>query len=83
MQYSSMMQVPNTRNARLLNMLVRLEPEMAKVSGFHVKLVESSGVPLSRLFQRTPSRHICHWEDCPAYLIARGKRRCQGAKGPR
>ena len=66
MKFSSIMQVPNTRDAKLLNMLVELEPEMATISGYHVKMTESSGVPLSRLFQRTPYRLRCHWEACPA-----------------
>ena len=69
MKFSSIMQVPNTRDARLLNTLVRIEPEVAKVTGYNVKMVERSGIALSRLFQRVPTRTKCHWESCPVCAV--------------
>ena len=46
--------------------LVRLEPQLAKITGYNVKIVESSGTQLARLFQRVYSPRTCHWDECPA-----------------
>ena len=69
MKFSTILQVPNSKNARLLNSLINKEDELARVTGYNVKLVEKSGMPLSRLFQRTSKRERCHWKDCVVCLV--------------
>ena len=46
--------------------LMKIEPQLAKLTGYNVKIVEKSGVQLARLFQRVYSPSTCHWNDCPA-----------------
>ena len=66
MDYSTILRVPNTRNSQLLNNLIKHETRLAKITGYNVKLVESSGVQLARLLQKNFSTKKCHWEDCAA-----------------
>ena len=69
MRFTSFMQVPNTKNARLLNLLILNEHKLAEISGYNVKLIEMSGITSSRLFQRVPGRTACHWDTCPVCLV--------------
>ena len=48
------MQVPNSKNGRLLKMLIKAEPKMAKISKYQVKYIEKSGKQLSKMFQKDP-----------------------------
>ena len=56
--------VPNTTNARLAKKLIKLEPSLAKMTKYNVKIVEKSGIQLSRLFQRVYSPNTCQWSSC-------------------
>ena len=74
MDYSTILQVPNSRNSDLLNNLIKAEDKLAHMSGYNVKLVEQSGVQLSRLFPGMPSSSKkCHWLACPVCKEYTGK----------
>ena len=61
---TSVLFVPNSHNGILLKKLEEKEPLLTKLSGYCVRLVESSGVPLSRLFSLDMSDGKCHRFDC-------------------
>ena len=50
MEFGTILQVPSTRNSVLFNNLVKAEDKLVPVSGYCVKMVEQSGIQLSRLF---------------------------------
>ena len=52
MMYTSMMQVQNSKDGRLLKELVKLEPKVAKATGYNIKLCEKSGIQTIRFFNR-------------------------------
>ena len=52
LDYSTVMQVPSTADGRLLKGLARIEPRLAKISGYQCKLIEKGGMPLSRMFYK-------------------------------
>ena len=64
MDYSTVLQVPSSKDSRLLRALSRVEPGLAKTTNFHVKLVEKSGRPLSKMFQTDFSDGRCGRESC-------------------
>ena len=70
LKYTTVLQVPNSNNAALVKELARLEPKLAKLTKYSVKLVEKSGIPLARLFNRTFDESNCHWQDCPVCLYS-------------
>ena len=61
---STVLFVPNSNQGTLLKRLEQKEPMLTRLSGFKVRLVESSGVPLSRLFSVDLSDGYCHRFDC-------------------
>ena len=66
MDYRTVLQVPNSKNGVLLKNLIKAEDNLALISGYNVKMVEQSGVQLSRIFPGMPSStKKCHWTDCP------------------
>ena len=73
LKYSSLLQVPSTRGARLLKSLIKQEESLARVTGYNVKLVEKAGTPLARLFQRVYVPQYCHGEDCHPCLFSSDK----------
>ena len=54
-EFSSLVQVPSTKDAKLLKALIKLETKQAGITGYNVKITEKPGIPLARLFQRTYS----------------------------
>ena len=72
---STVLQVPSSKGSRLLVALARNEPKIAKLTGYHTKLTEKSGVQLSRLFTRVTVPKICDWEKCGVCLS--GGDRCR------
>ena len=52
------MQVPSTDGGTLLKSLARIEPRLAKISGYQCKLTEKSGKPLSRFFPKDFSSDV-------------------------
>ena len=70
-----MLHVPNTMNCVLLNDLIKAEQKLVLVSGYNVKLVEQSGIPLARIFQGLSgsSTRTCHWSLCPVCTEFTGK----------
>ena len=64
MEYTSIMHVPSSKDSRLLKMLAKSEPRLAKVTGYQVKYVEMSGRQLSKYFQKERSENRCFRIDC-------------------
>ena len=64
MKFSSVIQVPNTKNGILLKGLARLERTLAKATGYNIKIIEKSGTQLSRIFDRVFGPLNCHSEKC-------------------
>ena len=60
--FSTVMSVPNTRDASLAKTLIRNEAKLAKLTKYNVKIVEKSGLQLRRLLQRVYAPIRCH---CP------------------
>ena len=80
-EFSSLVQVPSTKDAKLLKALIKLETKLAGITGYNVKITEKPGIPLARLFQRTYSPESCHWLNCPVCVNKEeGKRsRCRAS----
>ena len=70
---TSVLFVPNSYNGILLKRLEEKEPLLTKLSGYCVRLVESSGIPLSRLFSLDMSDGRCHRYDCLVCMLFSGK----------
>ena len=64
MKYTSILQVPSSKNSRLLRAIAKIEPRLAKSTGYHVKLTEKGGRPLSKCFSRGLSDEKCFRDDC-------------------
>ena len=69
-----MLNVPNTKDARLAKSLIRGESKLAKMTKYNVKIVKKSGIQLCRLFQRLYSPARCYWEGCPVCVYSDGKK---------
>ena len=63
MPYSSVIMVPNTLKSALANALALSEPKLAKRCGYQVKICETSGTQLSKLFT-IPTSRTCEREKC-------------------
>ena len=61
---STVLFVPNSNQGVLLSNLEKVEPMLARLSGYSVKLVEAGGIALSRLFSVDLSSGRCHRADC-------------------
>ena len=74
-----MLNVPNTKDANLIQNLIRSENQLARLSNYNVKMVEKSGIQLSRLFKRVFSPIRCHWLDCPVCTnsLSKGSSGCR------
>ena len=70
MQYSTLMQVPNTAGGKLISMLSKAEPRLAKLTGFQIKYVERSGRVLSKEFRKGFSHNKCHRPRCDVCRMA-------------
>ena len=68
LDFSTLLQVPSTKGARLLKALMALEPGLARMSKYNVKIIEKAGTPLSRMFQRIHVPEVCHLPDCQVCL---------------
>ena len=70
---STVLFVPNSNGAALIKRLEQKEPLLTRLTGFKVRLVESSGIPLSRLFSLDLSDGLCHRLDCTVCEKHNGK----------
>ena len=64
MKFSTVLQVPSSKGSMLLKSLAKIEPRLARTTGYNTKLVEKSGVQLVRLFDRVFKPSKCHSEKC-------------------
>ena len=63
--YSTVLNVPNTKEANLARRLIKGESRLAKMTNYNVKITEKSGIQLCRLFQRIYTPRRCFWDGCP------------------
>ena len=70
---SAVLFVPNSNKSILLKKLEQKEPLLARLSGYTIRLVESSGTPLSRHFSLDLSDGLCHRIDCLVCASHTGK----------
>ena len=75
--FSMILQVPNTSNSTLLKEIAKVEPKLARTTGYSAKLVEKSGVQLGRLFDRKMERRTCGRDVCLPCESTMGKSRCK------
>ena len=68
-----MLFVPNSNQSILLKRLEKKEPQLSRLYGYKVRLVEASGSPLSTMFSLDLSDGICHRIDCHVCLTHNGK----------
>ena len=64
MSYSSVMHVPSSKDSRLLRMMSKAEPRIAKITGYQIKFVEKPGRNLCNMFQKEASLTKCYRDDC-------------------
>ena len=67
-QFTTILQVQSSQNSRLLKELAKVEPRLTKSSGYHVKLVEKGGKPLSKCFSKDFNEARCNRVDCEPCL---------------
>ena len=75
--YSTVLQVPNTHGSALLREIAKVEPRMARASGYSAKLVERSGVQLGRMFDRKMERATCGRKDFQPCVLSDKKSSCK------
>ena len=73
MSFTSIIQVPNSRNGVVVKELAKIEPRLAKTTGVNIKLVGKSGVQLGRLFDRVFKPKTCHAQSCVVCRYHEGK----------
>ena len=64
MPYTTILQVPSSKDSRLLKAIAKIEPRLAKTTNYHAKLVEKSGKSLSKCFSKDFSSGKCFRTDC-------------------
>ena len=64
MPFTSVLQIQNSKGSKLLREVAKIEPRLAKFTGYHIKLVERGGKPLSNMFNKSISTSKCHRIDC-------------------
>ena len=64
MSFTTVIKVPGTKGSRLLRKLSKIEPRVAKSSGYQCKIVEESGKPLSYSFSKNIGCDKCPRPDC-------------------
>ena len=74
MNFTTLLQVPNTSGGLLLRKLAESEHKLSRQSGYNVRLTEKSGIQLCRLFQRVFTPTTCHWERCPVCRSSDGSK---------
>ena len=63
-EYTTVLQVPSSRNSRLFREIAKIEPRLTKMTGYQVKLVEKSGRSLAKMLSPNMSPPKCHRSDC-------------------
>ena len=76
---TTVMMVPNTHKGVLLDSLIKKEAQLAKLTGYCVKLVEGSGTPLARVFPSPLAQSMCHrLDNCEVCKFKdKGRSNCQ------
>ena len=64
LEYTTVMEIPNTQDSLLLKDFTCREPKLARLTKFQIKYVEQSGIKLASLFQRKISAKRCDRPDC-------------------
>ena len=61
---STVMIIPNTADNELLDRLIQKEAQLARVTGYTVKLIEGNGIPLARMFPPPVPHNMCLRDTC-------------------
>ena len=72
-EFSSIIQVPCSKDGIVIKELAKIEPRLAKSTGQNIKLVEKSGVQLGRVFDRVFKPEKCHAAKCIVCKYHEGK----------
>ena len=64
MAFSTVLQVYSSKKSRLLSEITRIEPKLAKATGYSGKLREKSEIQAVRLFNRVVTPDRWHWDGC-------------------
>ena len=70
---STVLFVPNSNEGVLLSSLEKIEPMLTRLTGYKVRLVESGGSPIPRLFSLDLSDGKCHRSECIVCELHSGK----------
>ena len=74
MKFSTVIQVPSSKDSVLIKALARQEPTLARSTGYNIKIIEKYGVQLSRLLDRVFRPLKCHSLKClVCKFMAEGK----------
>ena len=71
MEYTTVLEVPNTEDGSLLKRLAKKEPSLSKITNFQVKYIEQSGTQLANIFPRKMIPKRCDRQDCTICLLHR------------
>ena len=75
---STVMFIPSTRGGLLTSMMRERETEMSRITRFKVKMQESGGIQLARLFS-TDLGQPCGRQDCQPCKGSEGRKNCKKA----
>ena len=51
LETTTMITIPNTRGGELLDLMIKKEAHLSKLTGFYAKIVEGNGTPLGKMFE--------------------------------
>ena len=68
MKFTTIIMVPNSKDERLVKAVIKAEPKLARMTGYHAKVVEKNGRPLSKMLVTDLSDGKCGRLDCHVCL---------------
>ena len=63
-EYTTVLQCPSSKDSRLVRALAKVEPRLARSTGYQVKITEQGGKPLAKMFSTNLTSGLCHRNDC-------------------
>ena len=76
----SVMMVPNSKGGRLVQDLLRIEPSLARRTGYTIKVAENSRIQLSILFNRVFMENNCGRKECEVCRSSNGTKKSKCKK---
>ena len=74
---TTVLQIPNTVGSVLMREIARVEPRLARATGYSTKLIKKGGIQLGRLFDRKMEKMDCNRSDCQPCLTTDKKSKCK------